>query len=198
MSSVDYLILAILLINGLLSLMRGFIAEVMSLVVWAIAVWVSASFSGLIATQFLSGIEQPAVRMASSYIGLFLLVLMAGGLITWVIRRAIAKSGHSSTDRMFGFAFGFARGLLMVFAAILLAGFTAIPKEKWWHESSLIPYLSMGARAVSAYLPQSVRQYLHFPEAPSVPTPEQDATGTNAEAAAEPPSAQPIPAADQK
>jgi membrane protein required for colicin V production len=163
MTGVDYLILAVLGISGLTSLMRGFIAEVMSLMVWGVALWISARFSGVIASEFLSSIEQPAVRLASSYIGLFLLVLMLGGLVTWMIRKMVAKSGMTSTDRTLGFGFGLARGLLMVFSAVLVAGFTKIPQEPWWQQSSLIPVMASGARAVSEYLPANARQYLHFP-----------------------------------
>ena len=99
MNAADYLILAILGISMLASLMRGLISEVMSLAVWALALWISATTSGAFAVRFLSGIEQPAVRLGTAYISIFLLVLVLGGMLTWLIRRIVTKTGLSGTDR---------------------------------------------------------------------------------------------------
>jgi membrane protein required for colicin V production len=172
MNAADYVILTVLGFSTLTSLMRGFVAEVMSLAVWAIALWVSATTSGVFATTFLSGIEQPAVRLGSAYLAVFLLVLIAGGMCTWFIRKMITKSGLGSTDRTLGALFGFTRGLLIVFSAVLFAGFTAIPQQPLWRESALLPTITRAAGALGAYLPASVRDYLRYPSA-AVPTPER-------------------------
>ncbi len=164
MNAADYLILAVLGISMLTSLLRGLIAEVMSLAVWALALWISATTSGAFAATFLSGIEQPAVRLGTAYIGIFLLVLVLGGIVTWVIRRIVAKTGLSSTDRMLGGLFGFTRGLLIIFSAVLFAGFTAIPKQPIWQESVLLPTVQSAARNLSQYLPESVRSFLNYPK----------------------------------
>jgi membrane protein required for colicin V production len=138
-NTADYLIMTVLALSTVFSLMRGIVSEVMSLAVWALALWISSTTSGAFAAQFLSGVEPIAVRMGSAYIAVFLLVLVAGGIVTWLIRKLVAKTGLSSTDRLLGAAFGFSRGLLILFSVVLLT------------------------RTLSAYLPASVRNYLHFP-----------------------------------
>lgn len=169
MNAADYLILAILGISMLAALLRGFVSEVMSLAVWLLALWISATTSGTVAATYLTGIEQPAVRLGTAYIAIFLLVLVLGGMLTWVIRRIIAKTGLSSTDRLLGALFGFARGLLIVFSVVLFAGFTAIPKQPLWRESLLLPAVQATARGLSQYLPASVQAFLSYPVA-SEPT----------------------------
>jgi membrane protein required for colicin V production len=164
MNAADYLILAVVGISMLTSLMRGLIAEVMSMAVWALALWISATTSGAFAASFLGGIEQPAVRLGTAYISIFLCVLVLGGIVTWVIRRIVAKTGLSSTDRMLGGLFGFARGLLIVFSTVLFAGFTAIPQQPIWRESVLLPTVQSAARNLSQYLPESVRSFLNYPK----------------------------------
>ena len=164
MIGVDYLILGVIGVSALTSLLRGIISEVMSLLVWAVALWVSATASGAFASAALGGIEQPTVRFSVAFIGLFLLVLMVGGMLTWLIRRLVAKSGMSSTDRLLGLFFGLARGLLVVFSAVLLAEVTALPKQPWWQASALIPALQIGALAVVKHLPANVQQYVRSPD----------------------------------
>jgi membrane protein required for colicin V production len=163
MNTADYLILTVLALSTVFSLMRGIVSEVMSLAVWALALWISSTTSGAFAAQFLSSVEPVAVRMGSAYIAVFLLVLVAGGIVTWLIRKLVAKTGLSSTDRLLGAAFGFSRGLLILFSVVLFAGFTEIPKQPIWRESILLPTIVPLTRTLSAYLPASVRNYLHFP-----------------------------------
>lgn len=163
MNAADYLILAILGISMVAALMRGLVSEVMSLAVWALALWISATTSGVFAGNFLSGIEQPAVRLGSAYISIFMLVLVLGGMLTWVIRRIVWKTGLSSTDRWLGALFGFMRGLLIVFAVVIFAGFTAIPKQPIWQQSLLLPSVQTAVWGLSQYLPPSVRSFLRYP-----------------------------------
>ena len=163
MNAADYLILATLGISMVAALMRGLVSEVMSLAVWALALWISATTSGVFAGSFLTGIEQPAVRLGGAYISIFLLVLVLGGMLTWVIRRIIWKTGLSSTDRWLGALFGFIRGLLIVFAVVIFAGFTAIPKQPMWQQSLLLPSVQTAVRGLSQYLPLSVKSFLSYP-----------------------------------
>jgi membrane protein required for colicin V production len=164
MTPIDYILLAVVGISALLALMRGIVAEVMSLVVWAVALWCSVSFSGLFAEQFLSSINVAGLRLGTAYLVIFLGVLVLGGVLTWLIRRVIAKTGMSSTDRLLGCLFGATRGLLLVFSAVFFAGFTQIPKQPFWQESALIPHVGTLAQGLSHYLPSSVSQYLNFPK----------------------------------
>jgi membrane protein required for colicin V production len=187
MNAIDYLILIVLGVSTLSSLMRGLITEVMSLVVWAIALYASSTLSGAFANTFLTGVTEPTLRLGSSYLIVFLGVLVMGGLITWSIRKLVVKTGLSSTDRMLGALFGMARGLLMVFSAVLFAGFTALPSQPIWQQSALLPTISKGARAFGAYLPPAVRNYLQYPE---VTDPRPADVAVPAEAASKPPSTQ--------
>ncbi|TDR43257.1 membrane protein required for colicin V production [Tahibacter aquaticus] len=168
MNWADYCILGVLALSVLIGLWRGLISEVMALACWAAAFWLAWMFGDKVAAQFTS-IEVPSVRLLLGYGLCFLTVLIAGALISFVLRKLIAGSGLSGTDRMFGMLFGLARGLLVVMLAVLMLGFTPLPRDPWWRQSSLLPSFQRGAEWLSAQLPESVNKYLDFRGLPSLP-----------------------------
>lgn len=163
MNALDYLILLVLAISTITALMRGLVSEVMSLAVWVLALWVSSVFSADFAALFLTGIDAPALRIGSAYVVVFLLVLLAGGVVTWMIRRLIAKTGLSSADRLFGGMFGFLRGLIVLFFLVILAGFTPLTNQTLWRESVLLPSVVPLTRTLAGILPTAVRELVQFP-----------------------------------
>ncbi|MEO8672701.1 MAG: CvpA family protein [Tahibacter sp.] len=173
MNWADYTIVAILGLSVLIGLWRGLISEVMALACWACAFWVAWMFGEQLATRFTS-IEIPSVRLLLGYGICFLAVLIAGALLSFVVRKLVAGSGLSGTDRLLGMFFGLARGILLVLVAVLLLGFTPFPRDPWWRESRLLPSFRDGAEWLSARLPDSVSKYLDFkgllPQ-PGIPAP---------------------------
>ena len=168
MNWADYCILGVLALSVLIGLWRGLISEVMALACWAAAFWLAWLFGDRIAAQF-SSIEVPSVRLLLGYGLCFLAVLIAGALVSFVLRKLIAGSGLSGTDRMFGMLFGLARGVLVVVLAVLMLGFTPLPRDPWWRQSSLLPSFQRGAEWLSAQLPENVNKYLDFRGLPSLP-----------------------------
>jgi membrane protein required for colicin V production len=163
MNWADYTIIAVIAISALMSLMRGFVSEILSVLIWLVALWVAANFSGLVADNFLQSIEVPSARTGAAYALLFIVVVVLGSLLQWWTKKLIKATGAANTDRTLGLLFGAARGILTVFAAVLLAGFTAFPKDSWWRESQLLPSFASGARMLSGYLPERVKNVLQFP-----------------------------------
>ena len=161
MNWADYTILAVLGLSVLIGLWRGLISEVMALVCWAAAFWVAWAFGDKLAGQFTS-VDVPSVRLMLGYGLCFIAVLIAGALVSFVLRKLIAGSGLSGTDRLFGMMFGLARGMLLVVLAVLMLGFTPFPRDSWWHESRLLPSFQNGAEWLSAKLPDAVTKHLDF------------------------------------
>ena len=160
MNGADIAILAVLALSVLVSLFRGFIKEVFS-----ILVWVAAAFAAFQASPALAGalepmIEVPSARTIIAFVAVFVLVLVIGGLISYLIGQVVEKTGLSPTDRMFGALFGLARGIVIVLLAVLLARITPFPNDPWWQESGLIPRFEQMADWTVEYLPVSVRDLL--------------------------------------
>ena len=171
MDYADITILAIIAISVLVGVLRGFVKEAFSLVVWAAAFFVAFQFSGALALQLESVIELPSARTAMAFAGLFLAVLLVGGLLTYLVGRLVEKTGLSGTDRLLGGVFGGVRGVGLVILLMLVAGLTPVPSDPWWKNSKSISYLTPMAEKASQYLPDTILEYLDLtPEEVSAPT----------------------------
>lgn len=154
----DVILLAVMFISAALAMVRGFTREVLS-----VASWVAATA----ATLFLF---EPARTLAREHIhfnppqiadviaagGVFILTLLIVSFITMKISDAILDSRIGPIDRILGFAFGAARGLLLVVIAFLF--FTWLVPEKgqpdWFRTATSKPYLQSAGDQLLALLPE--------------------------------------------
>lgn len=135
----DYAILAVISISTLISLVRGFVREALSLVVWAGAFFVASQFYLDFAT-FLTNIEDEMFRNAAAIAILFLATIIVGSIVNYLISQLVQKTGMSGTDRLLGLVFGALRGVLIVSAILFfMDAFTPVAKSDWWVQSVLIP-----------------------------------------------------------
>ena len=156
MTLLDWILLAIVLVSTLIALVRGFVKETISLITWIAAFWIALAFSGPASSLVPEAVDIPSARMAIAFVALFVIVLILGGIINWSVSKLVESTGLSGTDRSVGMVFGLLRGVLIVAGLILLAGFTALPKEEWWEASSLIPHFQVVAEWIVAVLPVDV------------------------------------------
>ncbi|MCG8464575.1 MAG: CvpA family protein [Xanthomonadales bacterium] len=156
----DYVILGVLGVSILVGILRGFIREVMSIAVWTAAITLAYMGVAPGAELLTHAVDVPSMRVVIAFAAIFLVVLVVGGLLTWLMGRLIATTGLAPTDRMVGMVFGLARGVAIVGIAVLLARFTPFPQDPWWQESKLLPHFERVAETAESWLPQPVRQYL--------------------------------------
>lgn len=162
MEYADYAVLGIIVISILVGAIRGFIKEAFSLAVWAAAFLVAFQYSGALALQLESHIELPSARTSLAFVSLFLLVLLVGGLLTFLIGKLVEKTGLSGTDRLLGAVFGSVRGLAIVLAVILVAGLTPVPQDPWWKQSKMIQSLLPLAEWSAQFLPEYIQEHLEL------------------------------------
>jgi membrane protein required for colicin V production len=158
----DYAILAVIAISVLVGALRGFIKEAFSLLVWAAAFLVAYYFAGDVADLMKDTVTLPSARTAMGFAGLFIAVLLVGGLLNYLLGRLVESTGLTGTDRLLGGVFGAVRGLAIILVVLLIAGFTPIPGDPWWKESKTIERLMPLVDWVSGYLPESVAEQLEF------------------------------------
>lgn len=160
MEYTDYAVLGIITVSILVGLIRGFVKEAFSLAVWAAAFLVAFQYSGALALQLESHIELPSARTALAFSGLFLGMLLIGGLLTFLVGELVAKTGLSGTDRLLGGVFGSIRGLVLVIALMLVAGLTPVPQDPWWQNSRSIQSLLPLAEWSAQFLPDYILEYM--------------------------------------
>jgi len=158
----DYAILGTIAISILVGALRGFMKEVFSLVVWAAAFVIAYQYGGDVAALMDDHISLPSARTAMGFTGLFIVVLLIGGLLNYLLGRLVESTGLSGTDRLLGGVFGAARGLALVVAVLLVAGFTPIPADPWWKGSQMVQRLMPFVEWSSGFLPENVSEHLEF------------------------------------
>lgn len=162
MEYADYIVLIIIALSVLVGAIRGFVKEAFSLLVWAAAFLVAFQYSGALALQLESYVPLPSARTSLAFAGLFLTVLIVGGLVTFLVGKMVEKTGLSGTDRLLGGVFGGVRGLVLILALILVAGLTPIPQDPWWQNSRSIQSLMPLAEWSAKFLPDYILQYLEL------------------------------------
>ena len=139
---IDYAILIIIAISASISLVRGFVKEAVSLIIWVSAFFIASRFYMDLAV-FLTGIEKELFRNGVAIVILFVTTLILGAMINHLLSEMVHYTGLGGTDKMLGMVFGGLRGLLIVSATLLFMD-TLTPANEaiWWQESILIPEFS--------------------------------------------------------
>lgn len=142
MNWVDFTILGVIGLSALISLVRGFVKEALSLVIWFGAFFIASQYYSKLAVYF-TNIQDEMVRNGAAIGALFLATLVVGAVVNYTIGQLVQKTGLSGTDRILGVVFGLLRGVLII-AAILffMDAFTNLSSADWWEQSQLIPEFS--------------------------------------------------------
>ncbi|MET0106108.1 MAG: CvpA family protein [Sedimenticola sp.] len=158
---IDYVIIGIIGLSAMISLVRGFISEALSLAVWILAFWVAWTFFRELAVQ-LDWFTVPSVQLGAAFAILFIATLMLGALVNFLVGQLVEKTGLSGTDRLIGIFFGAARGAVLIAILVLLAGLTPFPNDPWWKESQLIGYFQELAIWLKTLLPADIGEKFNF------------------------------------
>ena len=144
LTAADWLILAVVVISGGISLFRGFIREAIA---WVSAFIITSRFYEALAPK-LTFFSDSIVRNTMACIILFTATLIVVGLCGTILRSLITKVGLSGTDRLLGVAFGVLRGVLIVcvILALLQIGFklhilSFVADSPFYRDSLFIPEL---------------------------------------------------------
>ncbi len=156
MSWLELVIIGIILISTLISLVRGFIKESISLASWILAGFIAFRYFAPLGEILSPYIDSPTLRTGSAFSILFVSTLIVGAIINFMASQMVSKTGLSGTDKTLGMVFGAARGVLIVTMVVLLAGLTPMPSEPWWQESTMIEYFANLASWLKDILPQDI------------------------------------------
>lgn len=158
MGWVDIVILVIVGLSTVISLWRGFIRELFSTLAWIAAIVLAMLYAREVALWLPEIGVGETLRLVIAFLALFIGVLLMGGLLSFLLTRAVQSTGLDGPDRFFGALFGAVRGALVVALLVLLAEMTPITEDSAWRQSSLLPVFEEMARYLVSHLPADVGQ----------------------------------------
>ena len=162
MTIFDYLVLFVLVSSVVISTLRGLVKEILSLLGWIVAFVVANAYGAKLAPMLPDLLPGETARLILAFIVLFLGVRILMGLLSLAIGALVEASGLSLADRGLGGLFGLARGIVIVLAAVILCGMTAIPQQAFWKDALLSPMAETGVRTVKPFLPAALAQHVRY------------------------------------
>ncbi len=161
MTTLDLIVLGIVGLSTFLGLMRGLTREALSLAAWVLAFLLAKEIAPRIA-PLLPGMDTPSLRHAAALVVVFVAVLILASLAGALLSGLINMAGLAAYDRILGVMFGALRGALAVVGLTLLAGLTALPKTKAWHDAWLRPPLEAAAAKLQPWLPKDLAALIRY------------------------------------
>lgn len=162
MTGFDYAVLGIIGVSVLLSIMRGFVREVLALVSWVVAFVVAKFYTMELVPLLPEAIPNEALKMLAAFLILFLTTLLLCSLLAIALSQIFKKVGLGWADRGLGAIFGVMRGVLIIGTLVLLAGFTALPKDPVWRNAMFAAPLEAMVIAILPWLPPDVAKHVKY------------------------------------
>lgn len=156
---IDLIVIAVILLSGICALARGFVKEVLSIVSWVGAVFVTLYGFNTANAFVLRFIESPMIAMAVAGGVLFLVTLFTLSFVSSFVANRVRGSTVSSVDRSLGFVFGLLRGFVLISIAYLALSWALPPAEqpKWVRAAKTMPLMEKGAAWLTLFGPASMR-----------------------------------------
>lgn len=155
----DAVVIVIIVLSAIVSVVRGFVREVL-----AIASWVGAALVTLYGLPYARPylrevVDQPLIADAITGVVLFVVALMVFSLISHLLAKGVRGAALTGIDRLLGLVFGVARGALLVCLGYLVLVWL-MPEEdrrpEWMTDAKSAPYLADGAAFLQSLVPEDL------------------------------------------
>ena len=162
MSWIDLAIIAVIALSALISLVRGFVKESISLLTWIVAGIIAFRYFVPMAEILEPYVAAPTIRSIVAFAILFVVTLIVGAIVNFIVSQLVSRTGLSGTDKALGVVFGAARGVLIVTIVVLLFGLTPAPESEAWQDAASIGFFEQLAEWLSAIIPDDAAQKFSF------------------------------------
>jgi membrane protein required for colicin V production len=156
MNFLDWSVLLILVVSIVLSVIKGFVRELLGMVTLVAAFLVGAWFYRSAADPFKGVVKTENIALFLGFAFVFLGTLLVGALVIWVVQKLIKFAHIQWFDRLLGAAFGFIRGWIL--GSIVFLALTSFDVQAERVKSSqLAPYYLPGARIIALATPDDLK-----------------------------------------
>lgn len=162
MNYLDIIIAIILILFGIKGLCKGLIIEVVTLLAFGVGIYGAMHFSDFTAARLQDVIEiNPNYLNTIAFVLTFIVLVVLVNIIGRLVSRAVKSLNLGFFDKVGGFLFGVAKGVLLCSTLVLVLNnlqWTGIIKEEvrqqsflYSHVEKAVPYLYKGFDLVKGY-----------------------------------------------
>lgn len=152
----DIAIAVLVVISVLVGFVRGFLKEAVSVAALFFAVWAALNLGDDVGALAGGWLDSPTLQRGFGSVLVFVVIVTAGGLLSWLAAKLARLSVLSGTDRALGMLFGFCRGAVLVGVFALVGQNFDADRGEWWQRSVLMPYAEFVADWLRVMAPRGV------------------------------------------
>lgn len=160
LTAVDWILLAVLGLSMLLGLWRGLVQEVLSLAGWVAAFFVAQIYAPKAAAWLPMEGSSQMLRYAAGFVTVFIAVLIATVLVSWMVKKLVSAVGLGPLDRLLGSLFGLLRGMVVLLAVTVVVGMTPMRESEAWQHAQGAQWLQQFLHVLKPVLPADFGKYL--------------------------------------
>ena len=162
MTSFDYVVLTIIGISIILSVLRGFFREALSILGWIAAFVVAKNYANQLLPMIPMDIPSESLRILAAFLVLFFATLLVASLLAIALASVFKKMGLGWLNRSLGAIFGLVRGFLIVCIIVFLAGLTDLPNEARWRNAMFSAPLEALVISMLPLVPISIAKHVKY------------------------------------
>lgn len=158
---VDIAVIIFLAHSAIKGILNGCKKEIFSIGVLVLGIFIAWFFSHDFEKLLQTLINSSTTRLAVSFLLLILITIVIGKVINWLLTEKRA-GGLSALDRIGGLFLGVVHGWILMIALVLVAGLTALPKDRWWRQSKYLPTLQAAAITVKGTMDTEIASSINY------------------------------------
>jgi len=140
MITVDYIILAIIIVSALMGLVRGLLREAIAVITWFLAIILAWAFGAQLEPHLGGVLVGSPLRIWAARAIIFVGILLLGGAVSVILSHYVRVSMFAGMDKFLGLVFGIIRGIVIVGAFTIAVQALRMDEDPSWKRSRLMPY----------------------------------------------------------
>ena len=155
LAALDYIVIAVLSLSGIIALIRGLTREVLSIIGWIAAFYVALFALPLLRDMVRGFISPDWIADGVILVVVFVIILIGFSLASKAFTDKLKKSPIGMLDRLLGLVFGVTRGVVIVSFAYLILLLLLPPDDhpEWVSEAKSTPVLKSSTAILVRVIP---------------------------------------------
>ncbi len=156
-SNYDLMFFGIIIVSAIFALIRGGIAEVLSLSVWFIALWLMHKFGDSIIHLIPNAVTSQFLRSVIVYVVIFIIVAVFLAILRKIFANVISALNLGGLNRIIGFIFGIVRGVFICAIIVILIEMLNLDTSHNWKNSKAYPIIYPTVNLILHAIPESIK-----------------------------------------